>query len=157
MWGWGLLTDRVYNSLSALRCRPFLIIIIRIIIIVSLTSICLQVATHACAYCYTPASGNICAEDDVYSVQPRAPHLRAVRARLKVPGIDHTHGRRHTCMRAHHMHGRRHICMRAHHMHGRRHTCMRAHHMHGRRHTCMKAHHMHGRRHTCMKADTGIC
>ena len=31
--GWGLRTDRVYNTLSALHCRPLIIIIIIIIII----------------------------------------------------------------------------------------------------------------------------
>ena len=32
LWGWGLRTDRVYTNLSALHCRPLLIIIIIIII-----------------------------------------------------------------------------------------------------------------------------
>ena len=33
LWGWGLWTDRLYITLSALHCRDFLIIIIIIIII----------------------------------------------------------------------------------------------------------------------------
>ena len=33
LWGWGLRTDSVYHSLSALNCRTFLIIIIIIILL----------------------------------------------------------------------------------------------------------------------------